>query len=416
MRPASRPSGQPCNYTPKYNVAASGKRPASCMRCASTLHHAYAHVSLIFVCIKMSRSAFFRHIICTPQACICAPTRMAVVSNKTALKLFLQSPVSPHMVRVLAATASSVIDCSPQGEQPSPCPSYLPSPPASPLPSPAAEKLPSLEAFISSLVSQSNVQTPTLMSSMIYLLRLKSKLPLNAKGLPCTIHRIFLACLIVAAKNLNDSSPMNKHWAKYTNGLFTVDELNLMERQLLALLDWNLNIETQDLYNCFAPFLDPIKCYLRKEAEKNYIKNHSPRQYSSNYISSRIDSPISYALSPVKSNGSDCSNYLLNVPEATIRSQRHNKRPSLYHSFKSSTSTSDSLSNLPNLSNSPSSLPNGSTPSLPLISNLTNIPTIITQKVKHKNNLHRMESFKQELRALEAEYNLGNFRESRMIY
>jgi hypothetical protein len=72
----------------------------------------------------------------------------------------------------------------------------------------------------------------------------------------CTRHRIFLATLIVAAKYLNDQSPKNKHWSAHST-IFSIGEVNLMEKQLLSLLDFDLRITEADLASSLQGFLQP---------------------------------------------------------------------------------------------------------------------------------------------------------------
>lgn len=69
---------------------------------------------------------------------------------------------------------------------------------------------------------------------------------------------MFLATLIVAAKYLNDSSPKNKCWGAYAS-LFDLAEINLMEKQLLYLLDYDLRFDEPEAILHFAPFMPKLR-------------------------------------------------------------------------------------------------------------------------------------------------------------
>ena len=214
-----------------------------------------------------------------------------IMSNKVALAEFIKYPVNRDMIAYLAHQASMVIRC---GSSPTASPtgaSALPSPPSSPTrnsmtssPTVDAASLPSLERFITALCQKSNVHTSTLMCVTIYLDRLRQRLPRVAKGMACTCHRVFLAALILAAKYLNDSSPKNKHWARYTLGLFSLAEVNLMEKQMLYLLDWDLRITTDQLYTSLQPFLTPIRqSYAMRAQQQNQQSGYGASYYIQPY-------------------------------------------------------------------------------------------------------------------------------------
>ncbi|KAM5465601.1 PHO85 cyclin-1 [Microsporum audouinii] len=200
-----------------------------------------------------------------------------VALNRAALNEFITMPVSCEMISYLARQSSMVIRCEDRAIRGPVTQQGTLTPPASPNLKAADEShlppLPPLEAFIFSLVTRSHVEVPTLMTSLVFLARLKNKLPPVAKGMRCTSHRIFLAALILAAKNLNDSSPKNKHWSRYTlvkgyDGFgFSLPEVNLMERQLLYLLDWDTRVNEEDLFLHFEPFLAPIRSQLQAQCD-----------------------------------------------------------------------------------------------------------------------------------------------------
>ncbi|KAM9873329.1 PHO85 cyclin-1 [Verticillium dahliae] len=153
---------------------------------------------------------------------------------------FLNQPIHASMVSYLAQAASEVVVCNPLRERLS-------------------------EAY------QSRCQGHTRESRALAILnlrlpaarQLKQRLQ-SCQGSPYTCHRIFLVVLILSVKYHDDTPYTNKTWA-YLSHIVTrdyafrlsCDDINLMERQVLLLLDWNLCISEDDLFAALMPILPP---------------------------------------------------------------------------------------------------------------------------------------------------------------
>ncbi|KAK6073881.1 pho85 cyclin-1 [Seiridium cupressi] len=272
--------------------------------------------------------------------------------NAAALEHFVYQPVDNSMISYLAQAACDVIQCDPHMMPPPPAQSRSHLPPTPPrTPSPKAIRvedatMPTLEEFITQLVVSSNVQVPTLMSTLVYLTRLRSRLQPMAKGLRCTSHRIFLAALILAAKYLNDSSPKNKHWANYshinTDGCsfgFSRTEVNLMEKQLLFLLNWELRITEEDLYRELDVFLAPI----RAEIDAKYARRMQRKREEAlrKQMEAEAWAATTQFPSPPSSRGSSRSRQVV-LPEQEIARLVHDAStpPGLAYSSAASSSSS----------------------------------------------------------------------------
>ncbi|KAF6062854.1 Cyclin, N-terminal domain family protein [Candida albicans] len=184
------------------------------------------------------------------------------MSDKEALKIFSRQPVSQDMVNFLVATTNSIIQVKPSKR--------------------------------------------------------------NHHRMETTRHRIFLSALIVAAKSLNDSSPLNKHWTKYTDGLLTLEEVNLAERELLNILNWKTNITKEELIISLYPFLQPIirqhEEYIQHQQYKIRMMQKSKAVGSSNSIESKLS---------LHSSSSSESLYSDNLSESSYNSIPIKKKRSM---------------------------------------------------------------------------------------
>ncbi|CAO0795101.1 unnamed protein product [Mucor circinelloides] len=174
-----------------------------------------------------------------------------------------------------------------------------------------------LRSYIEIVMKKSRMDTGTLLTSLCYARRLKLKLFNTSKGMECTRHRIFLATLIIATKYIHDSAIKNKYWIDYSLQLFSGSEINLMEKQLLQLLDYKLEISSHDFellvndvvqlhfqhklqqYQCPTPNAEPCQWYPDKQNYRDSAYQSGPSSQSSFYS---VTTPVStsHTLNPYK--------------------------------------------------------------------------------------------------------------------
>ncbi|KAJ7878154.1 hypothetical protein B0H14DRAFT_2501075 [Mycena olivaceomarginata] len=103
-----------------------------------------------------------------------------------------------------------------------------------------------LPCFIAYALHRTKLHQAVTYATLVLLQRLKAHFP-TARG--SSGHRLFISAFMIASKVICDDAYSNKSWSIVAQGMFTLREINQMEREMCNYLDWELNVDDPILAN-----------------------------------------------------------------------------------------------------------------------------------------------------------------------
>lgn len=103
---------------------------------------------------------------------------------------------------------------------------------------------PKLANFIAYAFHRTRLSSSVTFASLFLLQRLKARFP-AARG--SSGHRLFISAFMIASKVVCDDTYSNKSWCVVGQGMFSLREINQMEREMCGYLEWVLNVQHLEL-------------------------------------------------------------------------------------------------------------------------------------------------------------------------
>lgn len=103
---------------------------------------------------------------------------------------------------------------------------------------------PPLAHFIAYAIHRTRLPEVVVFTALFLLARLKERFP-AARG--SSGHRLFISAFMIASKVICDDTYSNKSWCIVGQNLYTLKEVNQMEREMCSYLEWLLHVEGPEL-------------------------------------------------------------------------------------------------------------------------------------------------------------------------
>ncbi|KAJ7502950.1 hypothetical protein B0H11DRAFT_1987142 [Mycena galericulata] len=91
--------------------------------------------------------------------------------------------------------------------------------------------------LLPTLLHRTKLHNAVTYAALVLLQRLKAR------------HRLFISAFMIASKVICDDTYSNKSWSIVAQGMFTLREINQMEREMCNYLDWELTVDNPILSN-----------------------------------------------------------------------------------------------------------------------------------------------------------------------
>ncbi|RSH89826.1 hypothetical protein EHS25_001812 [Saitozyma podzolica] len=103
---------------------------------------------------------------------------------------------------------------------------------------------PLLAHFVAYALYRTRLSSIVTFAALLLLQRLKTRHP-AARG--SSGHRLFISAFMIASKVICDDTYSNQSWVIVAQNMFALQEINQMERELCAYLEWNLNVQGEEV-------------------------------------------------------------------------------------------------------------------------------------------------------------------------
>jgi len=97
-----------------------------------------------------------------------------------------------------------------------------------------------LPFFIAYALHRTKLHQSVTYAALVLLQRLKARFP-TARG--SSGHRLFISAFMIASKVICDDTYSNKSWSIVAQGMFSLREINQMEREMCGYLEWELTVD-----------------------------------------------------------------------------------------------------------------------------------------------------------------------------